>query len=290
MINNLASFKKEFDIHLKNFLDQKIKKIQSYTKDPYVINYINHANKITLLGGKRIRPFIAYLSYLAFGGKEKEKIIKLLISLEIFHLFALIHDDIMDKDKLRHGIPTSHIYISNELKKRRKKDNEYSGISQAILVGDLFFNWAWEIISLNSNNRGRKLFSEMIDGTAIGQMLDVESKSNNKIPEDLMYEINYLKTARYTFIYPLLIGASLSRNLVSEEKDFLEELGLNLGMAFQAQDDIFDADNKKYIESQKKLIKNNIENARKSVERSKMEKEYKEKFLEFIATIEKRQF
>lgn len=286
MINNLTRFKKEFDIYLKGFLNHKIKRIQSYTKDPYIINYISHANKIALLGGKRVRPFIAYLSYCAFGGSEK--IINTLLSLEIFHLFALIHDDIMDKDKLRHGVSASHIYISDELKKRRKKDNEYSGISQAILVGDLFFNWAWEIISLNSNNKVRKLFSEMIDGTAIGQMLDVESKSNNKIPEDLMYEINYLKTARYTFIYPLLIGASLSRNLENSENKFLEELGLNLGMAFQAQDDILDSDNKKYIESQKKLIKNNIENARKLIEKSKMEKEYKEKFLEFISTIEER--
>lgn len=290
MINDLTLFKKEFDIHLKNFLDQKIKKIQSYTKDPYVINYINHANKIALLGGKRIRPFIAYLSYLAFGGEKKQKTIKLLISLEIFHLFALVHDDIMDKDQLRHGILTSHVYISNVLKKRIDNNYEHFGISQAILVGDLLFNWACEIISLSPEKNVRKFFFEMAEGTAIGQMLDVESKSNNKIPEDLMYEINYLKTARYTFIYPLLIGASLSKNLSLDEKKFLEELGLNLGMTFQAQDDIFDSDNEKYIESQKKLIKNNMENARELIEKSKMEKEYKEKFLGLIATIEERQF
>lgn len=288
MINDLTLFKKEFDIYLKSFLDQKIKRIQSYTKDPYIIKYINHANKIALSGGKRVRPFIAYLSYCSFGGKGK--IVSTLLSLEIFHLFALIHDDIMDKDKLRHGVSTSHTYITEELNKREKKDNEYFGISQAILVGDLFFNWAWEIIGLNSNNKVRKLFSEMIDGTAIGQMLDIESKSNNRIPEDLMYEINYLKTARYTFIYPLLIGASLSRKLENSENKFLEELGFNLGMAFQAQDDIFDSDNKKYIESQRKLIKNNMKNARRLVEKSKIEKEYKEKFLEFIVTIEKRKF
>ena len=103
-------------------------------------------------------------------------------------------------------------------------------------------------------------------------------------------EINYLKTARYTFIYPLLIGASLSRDLKVDEKKFLKELGLNLGMAFQAQDDIFDSDNEKHIESQKKLIKFNMENAKKLVEESKMEKVYKEKFLEFIVVIEKRKF
>lgn len=292
MIGNLALFKEEFDIHLKNFLDQKIKQIQSYTKDQHIISYINHAKKISLSGGKRTRPFVAYLSYFAFGGKDSptgEKIIKVLISLEIFHLFCLIHDDIMDKDQLRHEIPTSHIYISDELKKRGNKYHKHFGISQAILVGDLFFNWAWEIISLNSDKNVGKLFSEMVAGTAIGQMLDIESKNNN-INQNLIYEINYLKTARYSFIYPLLIGASLSENLSNDEKKFLKELGLNLGMAFQAQDDIFDSDNKSYIESERKLIKSNIENAKKLIKKSKMEEVYKGNFLEFIELIEKRKY
>ena len=288
-MGDLATFKKEFDIHLKKFLESKISNIKHHTKNRFVIDYINHANEIAILGGKRIRPFIAYLSYFAFGGEEKE-IIKVLVSLEIFHLFALIHDDIMDEDKIRHGISTSHLYIAQELKKRESKNYEHYGLSQAILVGDLFFSWAWEILSLNSKNDVRKLFSEMVDETAIGQMLDIESKSNKNMSSDLMYEINYLKTARYTFIYPLLIGASLSRDLKVDEKKFLKELGLNLGMAFQAQDDIFDSDNEKHIESQKKLIKFNMENAKKLVEESKMEKVYKEKFLEFIVVIEKRKF
>lgn len=289
-MNDLILFKKGFDIHLKNFLASKIAHIKQYTKDKFVIDYINHANEIALSGGKRIRPFIAYLAYLAFGGIEKEKTIKILMSLEIFHLFALVHDDIMDKDQLRHGVSTSHVYIGNELKKRIDNNYEHFGISQAILVGDLLFNWACEIISLSSEKNVRKFFFEMVEGTVIGQMLDVESKSNKNITEDLISEINYLKTARYTFIYPLFIGASLSGSLTAEMKKFCNELGLNLGMAFQAQDDIFDSDNKKYIESQKKLIKNNMETARKLIEKSKMETGYKNKFLDFIEMLKKRKF
>lgn len=284
---NLEGFKKEFDIHLEKLLSQKIKQISSYTKNPYVIDYLNHAKKIALSGGKRIRPFIAYLSYLAFGGKKQEQVIKILVALEIFHLFALIHDDIMDKDQLRHGIPTSQAYIANELRKRGNKDSKHLGLSQAILVGDLFFNWAWEIISAQKNVS--KLFSGMVDGTAVGQMLDVESK-NKSIDQALIYEINYLKTARYSFIYPLLIGAYLAKDLNSNENRLLEKLGLSLGMAFQTQDDIFDSDNKSHIEAQKEIIKNNIENAKKLIEKSKMKKEYKNKFTEFIETIKKRKF
>lgn len=289
-MNDLILFKKEFDIYLKKILTDKISNIKQYTKDKSVIDYINHADKITLNGGKRIRPFIAYLSYLAFGGTEKEKIIKLLVSLEIFHSFALIHDDIMDKGKLRHDITTSHLYIANELKKRGIKDYEHLGNSQAILLGDLFFNWALEIINLNSEIIVRKLFFEMVEGTAIGQMLDIESKSGKNITEDLTYEINYLKTAKYTFIYPLLIGAALVGNFTPEVKRFCETLGLDLGIAFQTQDDIFDNDRSDKIELQKKIIKNNINNSKKLVNESKMEKEYKEKFLEFIEVMENRKF
>ena len=268
MIDNLALFKKGFDIYLKNFLNKKIEQIRSYTKDQHIINYINHANKIALSGGKRIRPFIAYLSYCAFGGKEKNEAIKLLISIEIFHIFCLIHDDIMDKDSMRHGLQTSHSYIADKLKKERGNKNcKHFGNSQAILLGDLFFNWSSEIINLNSDfnesitKKVRKMFSEMVEGTIIGQMLDIESKSLKNISKDLTYEINYLKTAKYSFIYPLLIGACLSGNLTDEIYRFCNELGLNLGIVFQAQDDIFDLDNKFHIESQKELITNNITNA-----------------------------
>lgn len=283
---NLQDFKKEFNIHLESFLNKKIEQIKSYTKNPSIIDYIKHTNKIALSGGKRIRPFIAYLSYFAFGGEEKE-IIKSLVSLEIFHLFCLIHDDIMDRDQLRHGVPTSHIYIAKELKKEGCKNYEHFGISQAILIGDLFLNWAWEIVGRQKNLD--TLFSEMVDGTAIGQMLDVESK-NKAISQDSIYEINYLKTARYSFIYPLLIGASLARNLNAEEIKFFKNLGLNLGIAFQAQDDIFDSDNKKYIESQKELIENNIEKAKGLVKKSEMKKEDQKNFLELIELLKRRSF
>lgn len=284
---NLQDFKKEFDIHLKIILDKKIEQISSYTKNPNIIDYINHANQIALVGGKRIRPFIAYLFYLAFGGKKQGRVIKILVALEIFHLFALIHDDIMDKDQLRHGIPTSQVYIANELRKKGDKDFVHLGLSQAILVGDLFFNWAWEIVGQEKSIN--KLFSEMVDGTAVGQMLDVESK-NKPLDQTLIYEINYLKTARYSFIYPLLIGASLAKELNSEEIKFLNDIGLNLGMAFQAQDDIFDSDNKEYIESQKQLIENNLEKARILIKKSRINEAHKKKFFEFINLLEKRKF
>lgn len=296
-MNNLNLFKKEFDLYLKNYFDEKIKVIKDFTKDAFIIDYIKYAQKITLAGGKRIRPFIAYLAYLAFGGKEKEKSLRILMSLEILHMFALIHDDIMDKGSVRHGIRTSHIYIGEKLKKERMSKNYQNfGISQAILLGDLFFNWAAEIINLNSDfeksiQKIRKFFFDMADGTIVGQMLDVDSKSRQKITPTLDSKINYLKTARYSFIYPLLIGASLAKELTPREEKFCKELGLALGIAFQSQDDIFDADQKyKDLGSQKDIIKNNLKNAKRIIENMEMEEKYKKKFMDLVEIIKKRTF
>ena len=297
-MNDLNLFKTEFDLYLKNYLDKKIEEIKIYTEDNSVIDCITYAKRITLAGGKRIRPFIACLAYQAFGGREKEKSLRLLISLEIFHIFALIHDDIMDKGSTRHGIPTSHIYVGEKLKKERgNKNYEHFGNSQAILLGDLFFNWATEIINLNSDfdqtiiQRIRPLFFDMVDGTIIGQMLDVDSQSRQKITPALNYKINYLKTARYSFIYPLLIGASLAKKLTPHVEKFCKDLGLGLGMAFQSQDDIFDTDQKyKDLESQKKIVEDNLKNAKSIIANMEMKPEYKKKFLDLVEILEKRTF
>lgn len=296
-MNNLNVFKHEFDFYLKNYFDKKIQIIKNYTKDVSIIDYIKYTKKITLSGGKRIRPFVAYLAYQAFGGREKEKSLKFLISLEVFHIFALIHDDIMDKGNMRHGIYTSHIYIGEKLKKKENKNYEHLGNSQAILLGDLLYNWAAEIINLNSDfdqstiQRVRKLFFDMVDGTIIGQMLDVDSQSQQKITPALNSKINYLKTARYSFIYPLLIGASLVKELSPNTAKFCKELGLGLGVAFQSQDDIFDNDQKhKDLESQKKIVEDNLKNAKIIIANIEMEKEYRNKFIDLVEIIEKRTF
>ncbi len=297
-MNDLQKFKEKFDPYLKRFLEQKIDSLSKYSTDIYISGYINYVKKIALMGGKRIRPYIAYLSYFAFGGKEVEKALKILVSLEIFHLFALIHDDIMDKDNMRHNLQTSHSYIADKLKKERgNKNYKHAGNSQAILLGDLFFNWSAEIINLNLDSdqtimqRIRQLFFDMVDGTIIGQMLDIDSQSRHKITPTLNSKINYLKTARYSFIYPLLIGASLAIKIDKDIEEMLEELGLNLGMAFQAQDDIFDVtQNAVDIKQNKKVIENNFNQAINLVSKLPIKENVKSTFLNLIEIIEKRSF
>ena len=72
-MNDLETFKKQFDSYLLDYLDKKTQGLTRYTKDTPVLDYVNYAKKITIKGGKRVRPYIAYLMYRILVGKRKKK-------------------------------------------------------------------------------------------------------------------------------------------------------------------------------------------------------------------------
>ena len=116
----LAEFKKIFDPVLEDFLENRINEFSKNTSDAFIKDFISYSKTLTLTGGKRVRPYIAYVMYVANGGKDIENAIRLFISLEIFHMFALIHDDIMDKQNKRHGVDTIHAYVLKKLKEQKR--------------------------------------------------------------------------------------------------------------------------------------------------------------------------
>lgn len=320
LMNDIKLFKEKFDPYLIEYLNKKTQSINKYTKDPYILDYINYAKKITLAGGKRIRPYIAYLMYQSLGGKEKEKILNLLVFLEVFHSSCLIHDDIMDKAKLRHGIETSHIYIGNKLKKgKRIGELDHVGNSQAILLGDILLTWSQEIISLNNDfdqkilQKVKTSFYEMFDEVIVGQMIDVDITTRDKVSKNLIDEKTRLKTAGYSFVKPLLIGAALSGNINKNIETFCKEFGLRMGIAFQTQDDLLDiistdkqlqkttsldkSQNQhtyftyfKSLEAGKEIIETNFNEARVLVKNLSINEHAKKKFFDLIEIIQNRTF
>lgn len=317
-MEDLEIFKKKFDVYLEQYLDKKIKNISQFTKDPSILDYINYLKKISLSGGKRIRPYLAYIMYQTIYKKENEKIMKFLVSLEIFHLFCLIHDDIMDKSNLRHGTLTANAYILNTLKqKKRTGDLGHVGNSQAILLGDLLLSWSQEIINSSDivsqeiiksiNNH----FYKMADEVIVGQMIDVDMVTRIKVSKELIDEKTKLKTSGYSFIKPLLIGAAFSGNTDKNIEIFCKEFGLAIGIAFQTQDDLFDitsSDNKlgkttsldksqnqhtyftyfPSLEYGKKIISDNFNQARNLIKNSTLNENGKKKFSSLVDLIQKR--
>ena len=243
---SLKEFKQIFDPVLEEFLEKRISEFLQNTSDPFIKDFVSYSKNLTLAGGKRVRPYIAYVMYVANGGRNIEGAIKLFVSLEIFHMFALIHDDIMDKQNKRHGVETIHAYVLKKLKEQKRTgDIENVAKSQGILMGDLFFSWDLEIFLDNKSfpkdniSKAHDYFYMMVDEVCLGQILDVDITTREEALVELINEKTRLKTSRYTFVRPMQIGAHLAHpnNNLDE---YCEILGTKLGIAFQLQDDLLD--------------------------------------------------
>lgn len=245
----LEEFKKRIDPLIFDFLDKKLKNLPSHA-NKNVDYYLGYLKKF-LSQGKRIRPYLAFLTYKAYGGKKDKEALSLLIFLELFHAFALIHDDIMDKADKRHDIPTAHEYVKDRVKNYIAIDSKHFGNSEAILLGDSLFAWSYEILNNQTNfdlktmNIVRNIFSKMIDEVFLGQMIDFDITLNEKAKKEDILDKTVLKTAYYSFVRPMHIGAALTGKVFDEK--FFIEFGKYLGLAFQTQDDLLDI---KYDEAQ----------------------------------------
>lgn len=203
----LEKFNKEI-----NAVNKEIQRI--LTGDP---DRLYQASRHLLIsGGKRIRPIICILSCKAVGGNKNDAI-KSGAAIELIHNFTLIHDDIMDKDELRRGVPSVH-----------KKFGEYT----AILAGDLLFAKAFDIC----NPEIKEILAKASSKICEGQEFDMSFKERNNVRGEEYLEMIKRKTA-VLFEAAANSGAVIGQGN-SKEIKALASYGLNLGMAFQIQDDI----------------------------------------------------
>lgn len=237
---DLKTFKQEFDPLLIAFIEKKIKLLKNYgSKD--LINYLSHLKRV-LENGKRIRPYLAFLNYKAYGGTKDKDAMKLFVFMEIFHTFCLVHDDIIDKADYRHGVESMQTFALNN--KNSFINQVHYGESIGILTGDFLFSWAFEILLQNKefeteiNKRVKQIFFKLIEEVLVGQFLDVATANRDKADRDVIIQKTTLKTAGYSFIWPMIIGASLVKDPKNDR--FLDKFGLYLGLVFQLQDDLFD--------------------------------------------------
>lgn len=238
---NLADFGVQLEPRLRKWVQTKVHSYHSFTADQLVLEWIAYIEQLIAAGGKRVRPYLVYVMYTALASAPQENIWQLCMSLELFHLFALIHDDIIDKADTRRGIVTSQQFISKRLQENNGHgDLTHVGVAQAILLGDLVLAWSFELLEdAKVSARVKGVFQNMINEVVIGQMLDVELMTRSKVDINLIKQKMFLKTASYTFIHPLLLGANCA-NAGEATLQFCENFGRALGLAFQIQDDLFD--------------------------------------------------
>ena len=176
-------------------------------------------------GGKRVRPQLTMIASQMFGGKD-ENVLPAALALEVFHNFTLLHDDVMDKAEVRRGRPTVHV-----------KWNE----NTAILSGDQMIIEAYKLLSgvpADKLPKVLQLFNKMATEICEGQQYDVDFESQEHVTIDEYLKMIRLKTS-VLLANALQTGAYIA-GADEQAQEALYQFGINIGLAFQIQDDILD--------------------------------------------------
>ena len=207
---------------LENKINRAINELD-YEKEPKSL--FQPISYILSLGGKRLRPVLAYMSTNLYDD-DVDKTTSSAIALEIFHNFSLLHDDLMDNANIRRGNPTVH-----------KKWNA----NTAVLSGDAMLIDAYKhIVKVPANVLPEVL--EIFTNTAMqvckGQQYDMDFEKRLDVKEEEYIEMIRLKTA-------VLLAASMKIGAIlgcasKEDANKLYEFGINIGLAFQLKDDLLD--------------------------------------------------
>lgn len=222
---DISEFRSSFEPYFKKKMVKLIARAKKISSSKEFNDVISHIESLAQ-NGKRIRPYLINVSYK--HTTLNTEIIDQMIGVELLHLFALIHDDIMDGSNIRHGVKTINtIHKNSELSK-----------SYAMLAGDMVFNWSYEcFLNGNQTHESVKLFQTLIEEVIIGQAIDASLPHKYKITEMEIREKNLLKTARYTFRRPIEIGFALAKKVMN--KNYIQ-MAENLGVIFQIDDDLLD--------------------------------------------------
>ncbi|MEU5835617.1 polyprenyl synthetase family protein [Streptomyces diacarni] len=191
-------------------------------------------------GGKRIRPAFCATGYLAAGGDPHDPgIVSACAALEMLHVSALVHDDVLDDSSRRRGAPTVHA-AHTQLHESRGWQGEARryGEGVAILVGDLALVYAETLMAEAPRSvvlEWNRLRSEVM----IGQYMDVHAAAEFSANPRISRLIARIKSGRYTIHRPLVVGANAAGR--DDLAAAFEEFGEAVGEAFQLRDDLLDA-------------------------------------------------
>ena len=242
---DVMSSRKEINRRLKVFLANKIESSAKISEHYETLwRYIDESISS---GGKRIRPYIVMLAYSAHI-KDKspnyEVVYSVGLAMELLHNAMLIHDDVIDKDLIRHGVDNvtgRYIKLYSKDIKDEEKVHHYAN-SAAIIAGDLLISSARTLVSscLGMDQSVSIKISELMDEAIFrvcgGELLDTEASFRNSRAS--AKTIASEKTSSYSFEIPLAVGATLAGASESEIELIARAYGRTLGIAFQIQDDI----------------------------------------------------
>jgi geranylgeranyl diphosphate synthase type I len=215
---------------------------------PVFRRYLDVLDGFTLRGGKRFRALLVLAGYYLATGKDPAPALPAAAALEHFQSWMLIHDDIIDHAETRRGGPAVHREMAEEHAALGGPGNaEEYGVGLGITLGDLEEPFTVEAlvgvrVPAERRLRAAAEYARMARMTAYGQLLDIRNGARPvaSVGEEEVLLVHRLKSAVYTVVSPLRIGATLgggSPGLLQE----LERFGLDVGVAFQLRDDVLGA-------------------------------------------------
>lgn len=196
-------------------------------------------------GGKRFRPRMVMTAYEGLGGEDSEAAAHVGASFELLHTALIVHDDVIDRDFVRRGIPN----VSGSYRDIAHTAGlsiptaEHRGMSVAVIAGDLALTASFRLMGLaeaNAATRARLLdiLDDAVFASAAGELIDVDFSLYSGVPSvEEIVDMERLKTAVYSFEAPLQAGAVLA-GAAESVITALGEFGRNIGIAYQIVDDV----------------------------------------------------
>lgn len=198
-------------------------------------------DRYVMSGGKRMRPRLILLAYEAYGGTNQSAIIPVAAAWELLHASLLVHDDIIDRDLVRHGVPNIAGRYQSLYGDLSTSDVSHYALSAALLGGNLLLVGAYDLASASGLDndgiaRTHAYLHKAVFTVAGGELIDTDAvlylaEENNP------RAVARYKTASYSLQLPLQCGAALA-GAPEEELNKLDTIGLHIGIAYQLRDDI----------------------------------------------------
>jgi geranylgeranyl diphosphate synthase type I len=261
-------YKKQIDEFLRTFLTEKrvtLSDVNSFGPD-----LIDRISPI-VTSGKTIRGALVILAYCFTHDAPSGDAVKLAAAMELIQTALVVHDDIMDHDNERRGIPALH--------------KQYDSESLAMCAGDVLFFLAFELIGsikTDALTLGRivRLVGREYQSVGVAQMADVDTSVKTKLD---VFNLYTYKTARYTFAVPLMLGATLA-GTTKDMLKYLESFGVSTGILFQIQDDRLDHENNPFTDADIAAYATSAQESLKRLPLRQKDKQLLQNLLHFVQT------
>lgn len=207
--------------------------------DPRAGVPVDDVAALVAAGGKRLRPAFLLSGHLAAGGDpEDSRAVDCAAAVELVHVGALLHDDVLDDSDLRRGRVTAHVrHLHDHVDQRWRGEARRYGEGVAVLSGDLADILA-DRLTIELPPDVRTVWNAFLTEIVIGQHLDVDVAARSVVDPELSRWIAVCKSGRYSIHRPLLLGAALAGRF--DLAPVFERYGEALGEAFQLRDDLID--------------------------------------------------